>query len=155
MHVEQLMSSPVMTCHPQDTLNHAAQLMWEHGCGAIPVVDDAGALVGIITDRDICMAAYTQGGPLESIQVASAMARNVFTARSTDDIGRAETIMAEHQIRRLPVVDGQNQPIGILSLSDVARAAAQPAPGMKNGVAAVARTLAAIGQPRPHEPPAA
>ena len=64
MRVEQLMSRPVHCCRPEDTLACAAQLMWDHDCGCVPVVAaDGTGLAGIITDRDICMCAYFQNKP--------------------------------------------------------------------------------------------
>ena len=73
MKVEQLMSRDVKTCQATEMLNRAAQLMWENDCGCVPVVDEDGRAVGMITDRDVCMAAYTQGRLLDALPVASAM----------------------------------------------------------------------------------
>src|SRR5262245_6101900 len=64
MEVREIMSTDLETCRADDTLDRAARLMWEHDCGVVPVVDHEGTAVGMITDRDICMAAYTQGRPL-------------------------------------------------------------------------------------------
>lgn len=119
MKVEQLMQRTVQTCRADDTVNRAAQLMWEHDCGCIPVVDDQNHPIGMLTDRDICMAAYTQGKPLPAIHVRTAMARQLRTCRSGDTIGEAESIMRSVQVRRLPVVDSDGALIGILSLSDL------------------------------------
>lgn len=145
MFVQQFMSRPVVTCRPSDTLNTAAQLMWEHDCGAVPVVDADGRLVGIVTDRDVSMAAYTQGRALTQIPVEVAMAKQVHACTPDDAIGEAERMMRENRIRRLPVVNGDNRPIGLLSLADIARAV----PSAKDGVMAreLTRTLAAISQP--------
>lgn len=149
MRIEELMSKPAITCGQDETLNTAAGLMWDHDCGAMPVVGDDGALVGLLTDRDICMAAYTQGRPLQAIPVSQAMARQVFSCHPDESIGAAESLMAEQRIRRLPVVDGEGRPVGLLSLNDVARDAASSRAG--NGAQReVARTLAAICQPRLH-----
>jgi len=78
MRVEQLMNQPVHTCRRTDSLNRAAQLMWDNDCGVLPVVDDRGLLAGVITDRDICMASYTQGRSLLELVVERAMAKKVF-----------------------------------------------------------------------------
>lgn len=67
MKVEQVMNRPVVTCLPSDPLHAAAGLMWEPDCGVIPIVDDDGKLVGIVTDRDICMAGMMDGRPLSAI----------------------------------------------------------------------------------------
>ena len=148
MRVEQLMNQPAVTCHAGDTLHTAARLMWDNDCGALPVVGDDARVLGVITDRDACMAAYTQGLPLQAIPVARAMSRQVFACRPDQPLEDAEKLMAEKQVRRLPVLDGDGRPLGVLSLNDVAReAASRPANGL---VSEVAKTLGAIGQPPPH-----
>lgn len=146
MLIERLMTKPVFTCRAYDSIEAAAQLMWDHDCGIIPVVDAQGVLVGVITDRDICMAALTQGRRLIDMRVEAAMARRVFAVRPEQPIADAEKLMADKQIRRLPVVDGENRPIGLLSLNDLARAADRPTP--KNGLGKVLHTMAAVCRPR-------
>lgn len=147
MKVEELMSQPVVTCRPRDSLNAAAKLLWDHDCGAVPVVDDQGVLNGMITDRDICMSAYTRGVGLSDIAVADAMAKDVFACRPQDSLDSAERVMSEKQVRRLPVVNDDDRPVGFISLNDIARFAA--ASRKKNGLdREVTRTLAAICEPR-------
>lgn len=147
MDIAQLMSVPALTCHPHESLNDAAQLMWEHDCGALPVVDHDGSLVGMITDRDVCMAAYTQGLRLDDIPVSSAMANQVFSCTADQSLTDAEHLMSEKQVRRVPIIDGHNRPVGLLSLNDVARYAASAR--KRNGLdREVTQTLAAVGAPR-------
>src|SRR5262249_6621023 len=90
MNVGQLMRRQLRTCRREDSLNVAAQIMWEEDCGCVPVVEEANLerprLVGILTDRDICMAAYTQGRPLDAIQVQSIMERDLATCVPTDPV---------------------------------------------------------------------
>lgn len=152
MRIKDIMSKPAVTCRPDHTLNTAARLMWEHDCGVVPVVDDRDTLVGVITDRDVCMAAYTRGSPLGEISVSSAMANKVFACQPTDSLEAAEQLMSAQQIRRLPVVDGNQHPIGLVSLNDIARYAASVR--KRNGLdREVTQTLAAICQPRPQPKP--
>jgi CBS domain-containing protein len=120
MKVEQLMTRNVRVCHADDMLNAAAQIMWENDCGCVPVVDEANRVVGMLTDRDICMAAYFQGEPLNNVRVASAMSREVFGCRPDDTVAAAEALLRMHQIRRLPVADTSGALIGILSMNDIA-----------------------------------
>lgn len=149
MNVQEIMSKPVVTCRLDDNLNTAAQRMWEHDCGCLPVVNHEGSVMGIVTDRDICMAAYTRGAALHAIPVTNAMARQVFLAHPHDSLEGAERMMSDKQIRRLPVVDRDGRPIGMLSLSDLARHTASSK--KKNGGEHVlTETLAAISQPRAH-----
>jgi CBS domain-containing protein len=143
--VEEIMSHPVFTCSVGDSLNEAARLMWERDVGAVPVVDDQGRVAGVITDRDICMAAYTQGLPLQAIPVASAMATEVFSCRPGDSIPAAEKIMRDKQVRRIPIVNGAGEPIGILTLNDLARKAESSGGRRMNGAGGeVLHTLAAV-----------
>lgn len=126
MTVEQLMTRPVDTCHPEDSLSAAARIMWERDCGCAPVVDPSDGparVVGMITDRDICMAAYTKGQALCDILVESAMARDICSCRFTDSVATALRILEQNQLHRLPVLDQHDRLVGILSLADAARAA--------------------------------
>lgn len=151
MLVEQLMSQPAITCTQDDRLNTAAQLMWENDCGVLPVVDDDGRLVGILTDRDICMSAYTQGRSLQELSVSNAMAKQVFSCHPQDSVDAAEQLMSTVQVRRVPVVDDENHPVAVLSLNDIARNAAS-ARGGHNLDDNVVQTLAAICEPRQRTP---
>jgi len=124
MKVEQIMTRDVSTCRPQDSLSVAARMMWDHDCGCVPVVEGE-SVVGMITDRDVCMAAYTQGRSLGSIPVASAMSKQLHSCRSDESIMVAERTLRLHRVRRLPVVDADGRLVGILSLNDIAREAAR------------------------------
>jgi CBS domain-containing protein len=146
MQIKDIMSRPIVTAPVKSTLDSVARLMWEYDCGIVPIVADDGRLAGVITDRDICMAAYTQGQLLAAIPVESAMAREVVACHSGDTIESAEVLMRDSQIRRLPVLDHQNHPIGIVSMNDIARFAARQ---KKSGVdRELVRTLASICEPR-------
>lgn len=145
------MTSPVFTCRVGDDLNAAAALMWDHDCGAVPVVDDEGRLVGILTDRDACMAAYTRGQRFGEIGVETVMSRQLATCRPDDPLSLAEELMQTHQVRRIPVVDAENRPIGLLSLNDLARDSPRPSPAQRGLLVGFARTLAAICRPRSGE----
>ena len=117
--VDSIMKRTVRTCTPRDTLNVPAQVMWEVDCGCVPVVEGK-RVVGIVTDRDICMAAYVRGKPLSQLTVDDTMAKHVFTCRPDDDLMDTERVMQEHQVRRLPVVDDNGQLVGLVSLADIA-----------------------------------
>lgn len=150
MKISQVMKQGVSSCTANDSLNSAAQIMWDRDCGCVPVSDADGRLVGIITDRDIAMAAYLQGGPLRSLPVAGAMATPVLTCHPEDPIARAEAIMREHQVRRLPVVDAENHLVGMLSLNDIAAEASHELDRKKKEVSfsEVGATLEAVCRPR-------
>lgn len=153
MNVEQLMTRTVAACHPDDGLNVPAKLMWEKDCGCVPVVldEEGGArVVGMVTDRDVCMAAYTQGRPLEAIKVATAMSDRVCSCRPTDPLRVALTVLRTNQLHRLPVVDTDDHLIGMLSLADLAREAAREHGRKRPEVedADIAQAIEAISQPR-------
>lgn len=147
MNVLSLMSRDVATCRINETLAEAADQMRARDIGALPVLDDTGRVIGMITDRDICMTALVREEPLRAIPVAAAMSAAVITCDCDDDVGIAEAQMADYQLRRIPVVDDQGYPIGIVSLNDLARAIAQRAEVSTGEVMA---TLAAVCAPRSH-----
>ena len=148
MKVVELMVQEVTACSPDDTLNRAAQIMWENDCGCVPVVDRAARLVAMLTDRDICMAAYTGGRTLKEIRVSAAMSAKLFACRLDDDIADAQKMMRAHQVRRIPVSDEGGRLVGIVSLTDIARAIATKAVTKTSAADTLARICAP--HPRPH-----
>jgi CBS domain-containing protein len=145
--VEHLMTRDPRTCSLGDPLQRAAQLMWEADCGCVPVVDDEGRPQAMVTDRDICMAAYTQGRALAELSVSSTASRNLVTVRGDDRLDVAEKLMEDNRIRRLAVVDENGRLAGVLSLGDIARHSRFRR--RRNGLGAdrLASVLAAISQP--------
>jgi len=150
MIVSQLMSRNVLTCRPHDSLQDAAGKMWDEDIGCLPVLDAEGHVIGVVTDRDACMAAYTQGRPLGAIQVESAMARQVFSCLPTDRITDAEAIMKDRRVRRVPVIDETGHLEGLISMNDIARESARGLQKKAPDVPAreFVSTLASICEPR-------
>ena len=151
MLVKNLMTKNPRSCSPSEALNAAAHVMWEADCGSIPIVDEERHVVGFLTDRDICMAAYTQGRLLSEIPIHAAMSNAVLSCRADDTVDAAETQMRDARVRRLPVVNEERQLVGILSLNDLAREAAHPGHGHTTDApqpADLAQTLAEICTPR-------
>jgi CBS domain-containing protein len=148
MKVEQLMTKEVQACRPSHPLNCAAQILWEHDCGIVPIVDEEGLekVVGTLTDRDICMAAYMQGRNLSESRVDSAMARKVYSCTPSATLEDAMQTMREVQVRRLPVVDEAGHLLGMISLADIAREAKAHAGA--SALADVGETFATIAGPR-------
>jgi CBS-domain-containing membrane protein len=148
MRVDQLMTKKVKWCTPDDTLDSTAQFMWNSDCGCLPVcaADGMNRVIGVITDRDICMSALFQGKALHELRVADAMARVLKACRPSDSLADAEKIMSEARIRRLPVVDDQGSLVGIIALADLAREAVREHAAGKSDIteSAVGDTLAAI-----------
>ncbi len=150
MDASELMTAAVQSCRPDDNLQRAAQIMWERDCGVVPVVDGDNRVVGMITDRDVTMAGYTQGRPLSQIPVSSAMAKQVHAVRASDSIESVEVLMREFRVRRVPVLDAAGRLTGILSLNDLARHARRSVgrggDGLRGDI--IVETLAAICEPR-------
>ena len=147
MKVSDVMTSQVRACTMHDSLNAAARIMWDHDCGCAPVIDAHGKLTGIVTDRDICMAAYTQGKPLAGIPVQRAMSARVVSCSRGDELETAHRLMRTHEIHRLPVVDSHGRLAGILSLSDLVAHACGNGSAPSDGVE-VLTTLAALRRRR-------
>jgi CBS domain-containing protein len=150
MNVSNVMTTAVKSCSTNDNLQRAAQIMWENDCGIVPVVDGDGCVVGMITDRDICMAAYTRGQLLWQIPVSSTMAKEVHGVHEHDPLAAAEALMRRVQVRRLPVIDGDGRLRGILSMNDLARHHGQRSWGRKSdGLSSdsIVQTLATICEP--------
>ncbi len=153
MKVKELMASDVVSCAPTDSLNIPARLMWEHDCGCVPVVDHDKVVVGIITDRDICMGAYTQGRSLHLIQVKDVMGASVVSCEPDDDLVTAERLMRDNKVRRLPVCNADGKLAGVISLSDIALEAERErriGSGRAIRSTEVAEIMGAVSEPRPH-----
>ena len=152
MNVAEIMSREIGCVTADAYANDGARVMWECDCGIVPVVDsnEAKRLVGVITDRDICMAAYTQGKALCEIPVRSAMSTEVLTCSPEDPVSIAEDRMRSAQIRRLPVSDAAGRLVGMISLADIAREAKRPKRAQRPDIEPreVADTLAGIIEPR-------
>lgn len=145
MLIRTVMTPGAVTCGAGDTLEHAAKLMWENDIGFLPVVDHAGRVIGAITDRDALMAAYTRGAGLNALVVEAVMAHPPITCTIHDNARQLEQVMAQRQIRRVPVIDELGKPIGVITLGDLARASLV---GHDLSPRGPTSTLAAITQPR-------
>jgi CBS domain-containing protein len=167
VYVHQLMTRKPRVCAPSDTLQQAAAIMWDTDCGCVPVVDGQSRPIAMITDRDICMGAYTQGRSLPELPVSSAASRKIVSLQEGEPVEAAEALMQKHRIRRLCIVGADGRLVGILSMGDLARHAKLDSQGRrisgspaswsdKDGAvdaASVARTLAAISTPTVRQPP--
>ena len=123
MRASQLMTKNVASCSPSDSLEQAARLMWEWDVGCVVVVVDRQKPVGIITDRDLAMAAYTRGAPLRDISVESAMSSLLWSCSVNTSLAEIEIKMQTAQVRRVPVVGFDGELVGIVTLADIARSA--------------------------------
>jgi len=137
------MCEDVGTCSAEATAAEAARILWERDCGLVPVLapDGSRRVVGVVTDRDLCMAAYIQGRRLAEIPLREIMSTRLHTCSPQEAVDQVLARMGQAQVRRLPVVDEQGRLRGVLSLADLARAE-------RPSAAEVAATLRAICRPR-------
>jgi CBS domain-containing protein len=138
MNVSEVMTVQVATATPRSTVAEVARTMASVESGAVPVVDD-GAVVGLVTDRDIVLRVVAEGKGLDT-PVSEVMTEGVETCREDDNVADATAKMGSKQIRRLVVLNEQGRMAGILSLGDVA---------VDYGAKAVGKTLGEISENTP------
>lgn len=119
MKIKEIMTKNAKACTPTSNLAEAAGLMWENDCGILPVVAHGGKVVGLITDRDVCMAAALKHRHLENIAVEEVSSGKVMSCHPDDDVRTALKTMQENKVRRLPVVADDGTLKGILSMNDI------------------------------------
>lgn len=145
MKTQHLMTTNPTTCSTGDHLATAARKMWDEDCGILPVLDN-GEVVGVITDRDIAMALAMKGVASTEVRVAEVITGQVYGCSPDDDVATALSAMAEHQVRRLLVLDDGHL-VGLLSLNDIVlEAASKPGLQKKPTYAKIVSALRAIGQ---------
>jgi CBS domain-containing protein len=142
MKVEEIMTRAPKTCTPETNLAEAAHLMWEGDCGILPVITDGGRIIGLVTDRDICMASFMNFEHVREIPVSRVITEEVYACRPEADIHDALKLMQQHRIRRLPVVNAEGRLEGLLSMNDVTLEAKQGRAGIT--FADVVSTMKAI-----------
>lgn len=137
-----LMTENPAVCTPETTARDAARLMEENDCGSLPVVEtrDTMKLTGIVTDRDLALRILGRGQNPDT-RISEAMTRNVTAVRRDDNLDEVERLMAEQQVRRIPVVEENGRILGIIAQADLARE--QGAVGSKD----FGRVLEKISEP--------
>jgi CBS domain-containing protein len=151
MKVREIMTTDVRTCGPEASLAQAAMIMWDDDCGVVPVVNGAGQPVGVITDRDICMAAVMRDRKPSELTAGEVSTGQVRTCRPDDEVRDVLDVMRRAQLRRLPVTDTEGRLVGLLSLADIVQHAKKDE-GKKGRFVAhrdVIRTLKALTKPAP------
>lgn len=144
MKIEELMTRRVVACRPDTDLAHVARLMWENDCGSVPVVDAEDRVVGIVTDRDICMGAQFQGRPLSELRASACMASAVTSCRPTDSAESVARLMGEKRVRRVPVTDAGGRLLGIVSVGDfLGASASKSGKGLQGAIVEVLTTICA------------
>ena len=121
MRVRDVMTTTIWSCPENASLASVANTMFDHNCGFVPIVSGSGQVVGVLTDRDICMALVRQDARPSEVGAAALAHGHVVTCHSGDEIDVALQIMENSKVRRLPVVDETGKLKGIVSLTDVLR----------------------------------
>ena len=119
MKVKEVMTPDAKAIWITESLADAAKEMWNNDCGALPITKDGRKVVGMITDRDICMAGAMRDRSLAHISVEEMMNKCIYAAEPEEDIEQALQTMREHKIRRLPVLNPEGELEGILSMNDI------------------------------------
>lgn len=117
----QAKGSAVTTIHPQATLYDALAALVHHRIGSLVVIDDAGKVAGIITERDLLRECLTRGEQLKDLQVREVMTTHVIIGVPEDEVGYIMGIMTHNRIRHLPIMEGQRLE-GLVSIGDVVKA---------------------------------
>ena len=120
MKIAEIMTRDPDVIDPNSTIREAAKRMREDKVGALPVGEN-DRLIGMVTDRDIVMRAVAEDRPHGTTAVRDVMSEKVFYSFDDDDIEEAARCMAEHQVRRVPVLNHDKRLVGIVSLADLAR----------------------------------
>ena len=126
MRVQDVMCRPVVSCTEETSLASAARSMAQNDCGVLPVLR-GGRIVGMLSDRDVCLAAG-RGKSMVDTTAKTAMQENVVACEVNEELRSALEKMATRQVRRLPVLDAKGKLVGIVSLDDLALWAEEPAP---------------------------
>lgn len=148
MKVREVMTSNPVCCVPGDRVQKVAKALCEGDVGSLPVVDDQQSrkLLGMITDRDLCCSVLAAGLDPKTTAIEKFISLNPVTCRDGENIDSCERLMQEHQIRRIPIVDGDGRVIGIISQADLA---------LKEKPEKVAKMVAEVSKPGTATPSAA
>jgi len=144
--LSELMTKDVAVCRLDSTLESAANLFWSGDVGILPVVDAEGRVLGMVTDRDVCLSGFFRGRPLHEIAVGEAMSSTVVSCRATDSLEDALEKMTSARVRRLPIVDAKGQLEGMIGLMDVVHTLSAKKLTLK-AAKGLLETLGAIGSP--------
>jgi CBS domain-containing protein len=143
MKIREMMSKNPTCCTADETVQNVAKMMCESNVGSIPVVADrqSRTLLGMVTDRDLCCSVLVQGLDAKATAIRDFVTYSPVSCREGENIDKCERLMQEHQIRRIPIVDGDNHVIGIVAQADLAL--------KEKGAEKVHKTVAEISKSKP------
>jgi CBS domain-containing protein len=133
MQIQEIMSPSVRLADPNMTIRDAARQMRADNIGALPVGEN-DRLIGMVTDRDITVRAVAEDRAAGNTTVRDVMSEGVCYCFEDDDVEQAAKVMAEHQVRRLPVLNRDKRLVGVVALADLGRAGGRPVQGALKGI---------------------
>ncbi len=145
MKVKKIMTKTVEVCGESDALSEACKIMWQKDCGVVPIVNKKLKVVGIITDRDIMVAAFLQNKTVSEINCSEIVSEEIISCTSADKVEDVLKLMKKYQVKRLPVVDEKEILEGIISITDILLSSGDDKKMRKK----VLKTIEAISKPRP------
>jgi len=119
MKTKEVMTGTPYYCQPETDLGSATELMWNANCGFLPVEAADGKVIGVITDRDICVALGTSGRSSGDVTAAEVMSGKLYSCAPDDDIHVALQTLREAKVRRLPVIAADGSLVGVISIDDI------------------------------------
>jgi CBS domain-containing protein len=145
MKVREIMTQEPVCCVPEDSAQKVAVMLRDQNIGAMPVVMEQSSrkLVGVITDRDLCCNVVAKGLDPANTKIDRIFSLGPVTCREGENVAVCEQRMREHQVRRIPVVDGEGCCIGIVSQADLA---------LREKPESISRVVAEISKPAPERP---
>ena len=125
---QEVMTSNPVCCLPDEKVNQVAKMMGSEGVGSIPVIENRESLhlIGILTDRDLALKVVATGRNPAKMRIREVMNQNPHTCLQSDDLQKALDAMAVHQVRRIPVIDGNGRIVGIIAQGDIATRLDEP-----------------------------
>jgi CBS domain-containing protein len=150
MKVKDAMMGTPYYCQLDTNLGSATELMWVGNCGFLPVMGPNGKIVGVVTDRDICIGLGTRNRPPGDVTVCEVMSNRLFACSPDDDVHIALQLMQEGGVRRLPVIGESGTLVGVISMDDLLLRAQASGIGKRPELSTeeVVRTYRAIGERR-------
>jgi CBS domain-containing protein len=143
MTVKEVMQKAVATCSPESDLSAAVEIMRARDCGFLPVVDSHGIVVGVVTDRDVCLAEGIKHRPLARISVRETMSHPVFSCFGDENLKTVLVTMGKHRVRRLPVLNKTGHLEGVLSIDDIVQAPQKRGAPTADDIVAALKTICA------------
>lgn len=126
MKCKDIMTPNPRTCSPQDLSIEPGKIMRDEDVGIVPVVEENQKLVGVVTDRDLCLGVVAEGKHPREVKIADCMSEELITCKPEDNVQKAQELMQEYQVRRIPVVDNQGRIVGMIAQADIALKVGKP-----------------------------